>query len=331
MLQFLMVVLKEIFTRDANFAQILRKVKTVAPTDANVLITGETGTGKALLAKVIYRQSQRAEQPYKVLNCAAISPDQIDSLLFGTINTQGILESVNNGTLFLDEIQALPLATQTKLLIVMRNGAYQSVGADSLCNANVRIIAATDSSLPDAIKLGAFRTDLYKQLSAFSFDLPPLRERLADIRLLFIYYLKYFAAQYQLRCLDVKDEVFIALEHYPWPGNIRELRNLAENLTILRRKTVIDLTLMPSKYKKYSFKQVAPYYYELPEFGCDWLKVEFSLLCQALERAEGNINKAATLLGLTRHTLYYRIKKCGPDLYKALSEPARLNYQHLNE
>ena len=220
---------------------------------------------------------------------------------------------------------------QAKLLRVIETGEYLPVGSVTQRKADVRIIAATNASIPLAIEQGEFRADLYFRLSVFTIDLPPLRERHADIRLLFTHYLNFFASKYNVRCLDVKEEVLLALESYPWPGNIRELRNLAENLTIFHRKRTLSLPHIPSRYKKYQINTIAPLYFELPEFGCDLLKVELSLLCQALENAEGNINRAANLLGLTRHTLYYRIKKCGPDLYKALSEPARLNYQHLNE
>ena len=333
-----MATIKEIFTKDAKFAQILRQVKIIATTNAGVLITGETGTGKESIAEMLFKQSQRAGHTFTLLNCAAISPELLEPILFGYVkgaytdaldDTQGLIEATHKGTLFLDEINSLPLAMQAKLLRVIETGEYLPVGSVTQRKADVRIIAATNASIPLAIEQGEFRADLYFRLSVFTIDLPPLRERHADIRLLFTHYLNFFASKYNVRCLDVKEEVLLALESYPWPGNIRELRNLAENLTIFHRKRTLSLPHIPSRYKKYQINTIAPLYFELPEFGCDLLKVELSLLCQALENAEGNINRAANLLGLTRHTLYYRIKKFGQNLLVVLSEKYRLQYQHL--
>ncbi len=298
---------------------LLCQVKVIASTDANVLISGETGTGKELIALSLQQKSRRAKQAFISLNCAALSPELLESTLFGYMkgaftsaeeDTQGIIAAADGGTLFLDEINSLSLVLQAKLLRFIQNGEYLPVGSLNTLRADVRIIAATNFPMLESIELGRFRADLYYRLSVFEVDLPPLRERREDISLLLHHYLRYFATKYNLRTTVIKKDAIQELEKYAWPGNIRELRNLCENLTISKFNRMIGVEDLPVNYRKSVFKCHA-LYLELPDEGLDWYKLEKSLLDQALKLAEGNVSQAADLLGLSRHALYYRIKKWG--------------------
>ncbi len=296
---------------------LLRQVKIIAGTDANVLISGETGTGKELIALTLQQKSRRAGEAFISLNCAALSPDLLESTLFGYLkgaftnaeeNTSGIIAAADGGTLFLDEINSLSLVLQAKLLRFIQNGEYLPVGSVKTLTADVRIIAATNAPMLEIIELGQFRADLYYRLSVFEVDMPPLRERREDISLLLHYYLRYFASKYNLRTTVLKKDAIQALEKYAWPGNVRELRNLCENLTISKVSRMIGIGDLPANYLQTGHKcQVL--YLELPEEGLDWYQLEQSLLNQALKLADGNVSDAADLLGLSRHALYYRIKK----------------------
>ncbi len=300
---------------------LLSQVKIIAGTDANVLISGETGTGKELIALTLQQKSRRARQAFISLNCAALSHDLLESTLFGYLkgaftnaeeDTSGIIATADGGTLFLDEINSLSLVLQAKLLRFIQNGEYLPVGSVKTLTADVRIIAATNAPMLEIIDLGRFRADLYYRLSVFEIDMPPLRARREDISLLLHYYLRYFASKYNLRTTVLKKDVIQELEKYDWPGNVRELRNLCENLTISKANRVIGIEDLPASYRQAGHKcQVL--YLELPEEGLDWYQLEQSLLNQALKLAEGKVSDAAELLGLSRHALYYRIKKWGAD------------------
>ena len=310
---------KKILGKAPALKVLLSEVKKIAHTEATVLISGETGTGKELIAIALQQKSRRAKEVFITVNCAAFSPDLLEPTLFGYLkgsftnadeDTPGIFATADKGTLFLDEINSLSLVLQAKLLRFIQNGEYLPVGAVKTRHANVRLIAATNTPLLESIEKGQFRADLYYRLSALVLDMPPLRERQEDIGLLLHHYLRYFAAKYQLRTTVIKQDALEVLEKYAWPGNIRELRNLCENLTISKFRRMIRCEDLPVHYRQTGFP-CKVLYLKLPEEGLDWYQLEQSLLEQALTLAEGNVSQAADLLGLTRHALYYRIKKWG--------------------
>ena len=298
---------------------MLLNVKIIAATDVNVLITGETGTGKELIAEALQKNSRRAEQVFIILNCAALSPDLMESTLFGyrkgaftdaAADTPGIFEAADGGTLFLDEINSLPLVMQAKLLRFIDSGEYLPVGSVKTCTADVRIIAATNTQMDELIRAGAFRQDLYYRLSVVALELPPLRNRSQDIDLLLKHYMGYFAEKHKLRTPSFNKDALAKLEAYSWPGNIRELRNLCENLTISRFRRKVCLADLPVEYRETTDNYTA-LYFELPKLGLDWYQLEQQLILQALEKTGSNCREAALLLGLTRDALYYRVKKYG--------------------
>ncbi len=314
-----MVKARKILGKAPALKALLHEVKKIAHTESNVLISGETGTGKELIAIALQQKSRRAKAIFITLNCAALSAELLEPTLFGYMkgaftnadeDTPGIIAKTDGGTLFLDEINSLSLVLQAKLLRFVQNREYLPVGAANTCTADVRIIAATNAVMPEIIELGLFRADLYYRLSVFVVDMPPLRERTEDIGLLLGYYLRQFAAKYSLRTTVIKPEAIEVLEEYAWPGNIRELRNLCEFLTISKFRRLIGINDLPAHYRKTS-SRCKVLYLELPEEGLDWYQLEQSLLRQALAAAEGSVSQAADLLGLTRHALYYRIKKWG--------------------
>ena len=312
-----MNIAKIILGKDPALKSLLRCVKIIAATDVNVLITGETGTGKELIAEALQKNSNRAEQVFITLNCAALSQSLMESTLFGyrkgaftdaVADTPGIFAAADGGTLFLDEINSLPLVMQAKLLRFIDSGEYLPVGSVKTCTADIRIIAATNIPIDELIKAGEFRQDLYYRLSVVTLELPPLRHRAQDIDLLLKHYMGYFAEKHKLKTPSFNKDALAKLEAYSWPGNIRELRNLCENLTIARLHRTIALKDLPFEYREPKNDYTA-IYFELPKLGLDWYQLEQQLILQALEKAGGNCREAALLLGLSRDALYYRVKK----------------------
>ena len=310
---------KMIIGKHPSLKALLRHAKMIASTDINVLITGETGTGKDLVALALQENSRRADKVFITLNCPALPERLMESMLFGhcqgaftgaDTDKQGIFAAADGGTLFLDEINSLSLAMQVKLLRFLESGEYMPLGSKTTCKANVRIIAATNSQMDKLIKTGNFRQDLYFRLNVVTLELSPLRKRRQDIGLLLNHYAGYFAEKYALRTLSFGKDALAALEKYPWPGNIRELRNLCENLTIARIRRPLKLQDLPLEYRETNHSPVATGF-ELPEQGLDWYKLEQQLIQQALNKTHGQCKEAARLLGVSRDTLYYRIKKYG--------------------
>ncbi|MCB9235088.1 MAG: sigma-54-dependent Fis family transcriptional regulator [Bacteroidia bacterium] len=214
----------------------------VAPTDVNVLINGENGTGKDVFSRIIHQFSKRKHDPFIAINCGAIPEGTMDSELFGHEkgsftsayeSRKGYFEEVNGGTIFLDEIAEMPLATQSRLLRLLESGEYLRVGSSKIQRADVRVVAATNKNLIEMIRMGRFREDLYFRLNTVTIKVPPLRERGDDIELLFRYFANEFADKYNRNPLILEDAAAHMLYDYRWPGNVRELRNFAEKLTVL--------------------------------------------------------------------------------------------------
>lgn len=225
----------------------------VAPTDMSVLIIGESGVGKEVFPKIIHQYSLRKHGPYIAVNCGAIPEGTIDSELFGHVkgsftgamnDRKGYFQEANDGTIFLDEVGELPLATQARLLRVLETGEFIPVGASTPIKTNVRIVAATNVNMQDAVSRGRFREDLLFRLNTVPIELPPLRKRPEDVGLLFRYFASQAANKYQMPALRLEPEAVSLLEHYHWPGNIRELRNLADRISVLEEmRTVTADTL----------------------------------------------------------------------------------------
>ena len=299
---------------------LLRNVQIIAPTDVNVLITGETGTGKELIALAIQKNSPRSDNVFIILNCAALPESIIESELFGYckgaftgagVDKQGIFAAADGGTLFLDEINSLPVPIQAKLLRFIESGEYVPVGSVITLKADVRIIAATNSNLYEQVSEGKFRQDLYFRLNVVPLELPPLRDRHKDIEILLDYFLGYFANKYAVKRPLLSKELLAILKRHPWPGNIRELRNLCEYLSIMRIKKTIELTNLPRGHLEVNNDIDGIYSFKLPDSGLVWHELEADLIKQALTKTNGNCKEASQLLGLSRDALNYRIKKYG--------------------
>ena len=242
-----------IIGNDPKLNRALEKAIRVAPTDISVLVTGESGVGKESIPKIIHSLSHRKHGKYIAVNCGAIPEGTIDSELFGhekgaftgaTQNRSGYFEVADGGTIFLDEVGELPLTTQVRLLRVLENGEFIKVGSSKTQKTNVRIVAATNVDMFEAIKKGKFREDLYYRLSTIDINLPPLRERKDDIHILFRKFASDFALKYKMPTLKLDEQAVQLLLKYPWNGNIRQLRNIAEQISVLERERNINATIL---------------------------------------------------------------------------------------
>ena len=227
----------------------LQKAIQVAPTDISVLVMGESGVGKEFIPKIIHGESRRKHQPYIVVNCGAIPEGTIDSELFGhekgaftgaTSTRKGYFEVADGGTIFLDEVGELPVQTQVRLLRVLESGEFMKVGSSQVQKTNVRIVAATNVNMLKAINDGRFREDLYYRLNTVQIDMPALRDRKGDIHLLFRKFAIDFAEKYRMPELVLADDAIHYLENYPFPGNVRQLRNLVEQMTVVEQERMVN-------------------------------------------------------------------------------------------
>lgn len=243
----------EIIGNNIKLNRAIEKAVQVAPTDFTVLITGESGVGKEIFPRIIHSFSSRKHAQYIAVNCGAIPEGTIDSELFGhekgsftgaLADRKGYFEVSDGGTIFLDEIGELPLSTQAKLLRVLEAGEFIRVGSSKVQKTNVRVIAATNVDLPNAVKNGKFREDLYYRISTIPISIPPLRERKEDIPLLFRKFAADFAEKYRMPAIRLTEDAVQALENYGWPGNIRQLKNITEQISILEQERVVNATII---------------------------------------------------------------------------------------
>ncbi len=303
------------------FESLLRSARMVAATEVTVLIIGETGTGKELLAQAIHRESQRVNQPFMAINCAALPEGLAESELFGhrrgafsgaTHDHLGRFRAAEGGTLFLDEVNELSPAVQAKLLRFLESGECQAVGDTRSHQCNVRVIAATNCDLNQRIQEGRFRQDLYYRLYVVPLELPPLREREGDLKRLLEYFCRYFTQRHKLRAPAFSSAALRAISAYPWPGNVRELRNFCERMVVLLPGQTIEPRNLPlevrSKCNPSAEKEMKPFI-TLPDHGLELERVEMELIHQAIAKTQGNRSKAARLLGISRDTLCYRMQK----------------------
>ncbi|CAA9890487.1 Fis family transcriptional regulator [Candidatus Methylobacter favarea] len=298
---------------------LIRSAKMVAATDVTVLIKGETGTGKEVLATAIQKESLRANKVFITLNCAALPESLIESELFGhkkgsftgaNANTPGLFQAADGGTLFLDEINSLPVSIQAKLLRFLDSGECLGVGNIHPYKVDVRIIAATNSDLISQIAAGEFRRDLFFRLNVVPLELPPLSQRKEDIEHLIKHFMAMFEKKHSITAPKFSRQALKTLKTYKWPGNIRELRNLCERLSILFAGRIIEPENLPHEFCCYSHISDEKEF-TLPETGLRLDSLEADLIHQALSRTKGNRSKSAKLLGLSRDTLLYRMQKYG--------------------
>ncbi|MFZ0389759.1 MAG: sigma-54 dependent transcriptional regulator [Calditrichia bacterium] len=294
--------------------QLIEKIKNV---DATVLITGESGTGKELAARAIHFSGSRKEGLFVAVNCGALPENLIESELFGYEKgaftgagrtTAGKFEQAQNGTIFLDEIGAMPLHLQVRLLRVLQEKQVQRLGGGEPIKLNVRVVAATNEDLPALIARQQFRQDLYHRLNVFTLELPPLRERPADIPLLARHFIKKKAAQYEKPAPHLTPEALQRLEEYTWPGNVRELENIIEKTILLTDHTRItpENLMMPLTEKPRPVRSD-------PDDEKGLTGMEVGMIKTALQQEGGSLKAAAEHLGISYKTLQYRLKKFGID------------------
>ncbi len=300
--------------------QLRETIERVAPTQATVLITGENGTGKELVARAIHHFSSRKTRPLVEVNCAAIHEDLIESELFGhekgaftgaNERRRGRFDLANDGTLFLDEIGDMSLKTQAKILRILEEQRFERVGGSKTIQVDVRIIAATNKHLKREIDEGWFREDLYYRLNVIPVDVPPLRERTEDIPLLVEDFLEEFAQEGKSARKRIAEEVIPVLQKYPWPGNVRELKNFIERLVILVPEEVIELRHIPASFHQ-CFDQVGTSTaLDQPNFKTAKIEFEKEYLRKKLEEHNWNISQTAGAIGIERSHLHRKLKSYG--------------------
>ena len=292
---------------------------------SSVLLQGESGTGKDLVAKAIHYHSSRSNSPFIAINCAALPGTLIESELFGyekgaftdaKARKEGLFEQAEGGTLFLDEIGELELSLQAKLLRVLEEGSFRRVGGLKDLPLDVRVIAASNRDLRTEGEAGRFRSDLFYRLSVIQIDIPPLRERGKDVELLAEHYLASFKERLRKNIDSISEGALETFSRYEWPGNVRELRNVIERAMILEDGNEISVKYLPRNLTEdgmaagsHADGAQSANHFRLPPKGVSLDEVEMSLVRQAIERSDGNQTRAAELLGISRDQLRYRLKK----------------------
>jgi DNA-binding NtrC family response regulator len=298
-----------------SMVKLLRLVEQVAPSRASVLIQGETGTGKELVAEMIHRASPRAKAPLVRLNCAALSESLLESELFGhekgaftgaIVRREGRFELAAGGTVFLDEVSEIPLPTQVKLLRFLQERTFERVGGNETLKVDVRILAASNRDLRERIAEGLFREDLYYRLNVVTLEIPPLRERVSDIPELAVFFLRRYAQENGKRIDAFSDEALRALSGYGWPGNVRELENAVERAVVLCDGSRIEARHLPASIHAETPNDVMP-----PVPGTTIYDLERFAILRTLEACKGSTSKAATILGISPRKIQYKLHEYG--------------------
>ena len=314
----------EMIGESPAITRLKNQMAVAAPSAGWVLITGENGTGKELVARAIHHQSNRHDRPFVEVNCAAIPEDLIESELFGhekgaftgaTASRKGKFDQSHNGTLFLDEIGDMSLKTQAKILRILQEQTFERVGGNRTIEVDVRVIAATNKDLEEEIKKGTFREDLYFRLNVLPFVVPPLRERREDIAMLTRHFLSYFCSKESRETKNLSAQALLSLVNYDWPGNVRELKNLIERLVIMTPEQQIELADLPLPFVKLGTRHddqridgsgpLPDSYREAKEL------FEKRFLLEKLQKNNWNISRTAEEIGLERSNLHRKIKAYG--------------------
>ncbi len=308
----------EIFTRSASMKQVIETIKTVASTDANILILGENGTGKELVAWSLHSQSLRKQQAFVHVDLGAIPETLFEAELFGHIrgaftdakeDRTGRFEAASGGTLFLDEIGNLSMPMQAKLLTAVQNREIIKIGTNHPVNINVRLISATNMPLYQMAESFEFRQDLLYRLNTVEIILPPLRDRKEDIELLADFFIKQFSEQYSKQGISISEDALEVMKLYNWPGNIRELAHVIERAIILNKSGIL-------KPEDFTLKVKAQAVLVLDEPIVSIGDYERKVISNALSKYNGNLSRAADDLGVARTTLYRKISRFGPEFWK---------------
>ena len=283
---------------------------------STVLLTGESGTGKDLVAKIIHYTSERSARTFMNITCSALPEQLLESELFGhergaftdaRMQKRGLLETADGGTVFLDEIAEMPAALQAKLLRFLEEKSFKRVGGAADMHVDVRIVAATNRDLEEEVRKGRFRSDLFYRLNVLPLAIPPLRAREEDVPLLVEYFIDRFNTEFRKNVLGATPAAYTALQRYAWPGNVRELRNVVERAMLLSDRDRLDVRDFESLGSAGGSSDP----FELPASGVDLEQLERSLVDQALRRCGGNQTRAAGLLGMNRDQIRYRVEKFG--------------------
>jgi len=313
---------REVIAESVPMRDVLNFVRRVASSEATtILLEGENGTGKDLVAKTLHYQSTRQAEPFIAINCAAIPDSLLESELFGyekgaftdaRAQKRGIFELADKGTLFLDEVGEIPLMLQAKLLRVLEEQSFRRLGGLKDIQLDLRVIAATNKNLREAVKEGAFRQDLYFRLNVIQILIPPLRDRAEDIVPLTRFFIEHYNHKFKRNIEGVSDSAAKLLMYHDWPGNVRELRNAIERAMILEESSLITSASLPiaiSRPDGDAPHEMAEAAAAMPVDGMSLEDNERSLLVRALEKTNGNQTQAARLLRVTRDTLRYKMKK----------------------
>lgn len=302
-----------------KFKQILNESANVAKTNCTVLLTGETGVGKEIVAQYIHKHSRRYNEPFITINCGAVPETLLESELFGhkkgaftdaVANKKGKFEAADRGTLFLDELEELPLKSQTKLLRVIQNKEIEPIGSTQTISINVRIISATQKNLKELVDKGIFRKDLYYRLAVYPINIPPLRERQEDILPLCYYFLDHFQREYKISKKQFTQSFLIMLKNYHWPGNVRELQNTVENAVVRSKGKEIrpaDFLLQTITQKTELLSYDSAKANIIREFQQNYIR-------SAIFRNQGNISQTAKEIGISRQALSKIIQDLDLDI-----------------
>ncbi len=309
--------LEGIVGQSPGIGRVITTVRQVAPSDIPALITGESGTGKELIAQAIHHNSKRAKKPFKPLNCAGLSATILESELFGHVkgaftgadrNREGVFEYADSGTLFLDEIGDMPLEMQAKLLRVLESGEVVRVGDNEPRHVDVRLISATNHDLDALVKEGKFREDLMFRIKGVRIHLPALRERRDDIALLVRHYVDHYARRLDKPAATVTDDAMTALMQYDWPGNVRQLMNVVQNMVIVAGDGPIELDHVPVELRRGEGDSGASVG-SLAGLSLD--QIEKQAIRNTLRMTGGNREQAAKMLGIGERTLYRKLREYG--------------------
>ncbi|MDH4945322.1 sigma 54-interacting transcriptional regulator [Sulfurimonas sp. C5] len=312
----------DIIGESPKMQTVYQVIERIAQSDVTVLVRGETGTGKELVAAAIHKRSKRNEEPFIKLNCAAITDTLLESELFGhekgaftdaKETRKGRFELADGGTLFLDEIGDISASAQVKLLRVLQEREFERVGGSKTIRVNVRLVAATNRDLEQMVKDGEFREDLYYRLNVIPIDLPPLRERGEDIKLLVNFFLERSMKNHK-KIVKITDEAMDKLMSYPWPGNVRELENTIERIVLMGNEdgiTASDMTLLLPALKNEYLIENEKHAHEVLDQNMTLEDLEKDAVIRALEKSDGNQAEAAKSLGITQRQIGYKVKKYG--------------------